>query len=330
MHLNKVIATATVAIIFCSAAIRTAGGVQPDSNEDCPPAIVTNSIRMKLALIPAGEFLMGAPESDSDANKDELPQHRVRITRQFHMGIHEVTVEQFRSFVDDTGHKTAAENEESSGYDSDNQMFQYNKRGFNWRNLGWKQSDDHPVLNVNWFDAVAFCEWLSRKESRRYRLPTEAQWEYACRAGTVARFIGGDSSNQLLLIANVQDESLAQLKPRFSNSDSASYLTKPVPWDDKYPFSAPVGRFQPNKFGLYDMLGNAAEWCQDWYAEDHYRDSPTNDPSGPEKGTGRVVRGGAFLHQPRHCRVTQRVNGAPSYHNYIIGFRVVLDADESK
>jgi sulfatase modifying factor 1 len=104
------------------------------------------------------------------------------------------------------------------------------------------------------------------------------------------------------------------------------YLEKPVPWDDGYPFSAPVSSFRPNGFGLYDMLGNAAEWCQDWYGEDYYLHSPAEDPTGPRNGKGRVVRGGAFLHQPRHCRVTQRVSGMPSYHNYIIGFRVVLEA----
>src|SRR5262249_49853914 len=146
-----------------------------------------------------------------------------------------------------------------------------------------------------------------------------------CRAGTGDRFLAGDSAVALRLIANVQDRSLAEMKPRFSNSETSSYLTKPVPWDDGHPFSAPVGRFRPNGFGLHDMLGNAAEWCSDWYGEASYRNSPPVDPSGPPRGTGRVVRGGAFLHQPCHCRVSQRTSGTPSYHNYIIGFRIVAD-----
>src|SRR5262249_6440853 len=151
---NRVVLAGTVAIALWGVAAHAGSSAEPGSDEGPLPAIITNSLRMKLALIPAGEFLMGAPGSDQDAGKDESPQFRVRITRRFYIGVHEVTVEQFRSFVDDTGHKTAAETEESSGYNGDTQTFQYNRHGFNWRNLGWKQADDHPVLNVTWFDAV--------------------------------------------------------------------------------------------------------------------------------------------------------------------------------
>ncbi len=314
-----------VLVGFWDAAIVPIGAVTARPGEPAPPEAITNSVGMKLVLIPAGEFLMGAPGSDQDAGRDESPQHRVRISHPFYMGVHEVTVGQFRAFVLATGHQTAAETEASSGFDGETRTFQYDRRGFHWRNLGWEQTEDHPVLNVNWFDAVAFCGWLSRKEDRTCRLPTEAEWEYSGRAGTVSRFLGGDSSDALQPIANVQDRSLAEKQPRFSNSESSSYLTKPVPWADGHPFSAPVGRFQSNGFGLHDMLGNAAEWCSDWYGEDSYRDSPAVDPAGPSGGTGRVVRGGAFLHQPRHCRVSQRTSGTPSYHNYIIGFRVVME-----
>ncbi|MBC7819826.1 MAG: formylglycine-generating enzyme family protein [Planctomycetaceae bacterium] len=315
---------------FCVVASLSGSGLASDPQPSRLPEVLTNSIHMKLASIPAGEFLMGAPDSDQDANQDERPQHRVRISRPFHIGIHEVTVGQFRIFVDATGHKTAAETEPSSGFNSETNTFQYDQLGFHWRNLGWKQTDDHPVLNVSWFDAVAFCEWLSKKEDRTYRLPTEAEWEYACRAGSESRFIGGDSLDKLQAIANTQDKSLVAKQPRFSNSDSADYLRKPVPWDDGYPFSAPVGRFKPNGFGLYDTLGNASEWCHDWYGDDEYRNSPATDPTGPENGKGRLVRGGAFLHQARHCRVTQRISGTPAYHNYIIGFRVVMEAETAK
>jgi formylglycine-generating enzyme required for sulfatase activity len=181
------------------------------------------------------------------------------------------------------------------------------------------------MLNVNWFDAVAFGEWLSKKEGRKYRLPTEAEWEYACRAGTESRFITGESIDQLQAIANLQDETLRALRPKFSNSETVSFFTKGVPWDDAYAFSAPVGSFRPNAFGLYDMLGNAAEWCSDWHSQDYYHTSPTADPTGPLDGKGRIVRGGAFLHHPQCCRVTWRIGGTPTYHNYIIGFRVVAD-----
>jgi formylglycine-generating enzyme required for sulfatase activity len=292
-------------------------------------AILRNSIGMRLARIPAGEFLMGAADDDEDSDASERPLHKVRITKPFYMGIHEVTVGQFRVFVRETDFRTAAETDGkgSSGYNSALPGFEYDKPGYTWKNLGWKQDDDHPVLNVSWHDATAFCQWLCKREQRNHRLPTEAEWEYACRAGSQARFITGDSSDELKRIANVQDKSLVAKKPRFSNSDDSSYLTKPVAWDDGFPFSAPVGSLRPNEPGLYDMLGNAAEWCQDWHDKDYYRQSPQTDPMGPGSGTARVVRGGAFLHQPRHCRVSQRVAGTPTYHNYIIGFRVVMETE---
>jgi formylglycine-generating enzyme required for sulfatase activity len=272
---------------------------EPDNRAKEPATkvqLLRNSIGMTLARIPAGEFLMGAADSDEDAQESEKPQHKVRITNAFYLGIHEVTVGQFRAFVRDTGHQTGAETDGkgSSGFNSALPGFEYDKPGYTWKNLGWMQDDDHPVLNVSWHDATAFCRWLSKKENKQYRLPTEAEWEYACRAGGQARFITGDASDELRRLANVQDKSLVEMKPRFSNSDDASYLTKPVPWDDGCPFSAPVGRMRPNEWGLYDMLGNAAEWCQDWHGGDYYRTSHLSDPMGPETGTARVVRGGAF------------------------------------
>jgi formylglycine-generating enzyme required for sulfatase activity len=303
-------------------------GEPPDAVAPAAPEIVANSIGMQLARIPAGTFLMGAVKGDEHAHRDELPRHAVQITRPFYLGTCEVTVGQFRRFAEDAGYKTAAESEPSSGFDAESRTFQYDRRGFDWRNVGWEQSDDHPVLNVCWSDAVAFCAWLSRQESRTYRLPTEAEWEFACRAGTEERFIDGPDLDALQEIANVQDRALSQLQPRFSNADSTSYFEKPVPWDDGYPFSAPVGSFRPNQFGLFDMLGNAAEWCQDWYDAEAYRDSLTVDPAGPAEGEGRVVRGGAFLHQPRHVRTSQRISGRPSYHNYVIGFRVLMEVSD--
>ena len=186
------------------------------------------------------------------------------------------------------------------------------------------------MVNVNWYDAGAFCDWLSRKEGRRYRLPTEAEWEYACRAGTTTRFTTGDAVEDLKAVANLCDRSLAG---RWDTATVKKYGLDPKvitfqPWDDGFAFTAPVGSFRPNALGLYDMLGNVGEFCSDGYQADYYRQSPEEDPSGPrEKAKGHVVRGGTFLNGPGLVRATSRVECPDAYRNYVIGFRVVLETD---
>ena len=302
----------------------------PAPQKKPPPQFVTNSIGMKLAPIPAGSFLMGAPDSDPDAEDHEKPQHQVRITKSFCLGVHEVTLGQFRKFILATGYQTGAETDGkgSSGYNAALRGFEYGKQGYTWKYVGWKQDDDHPVLNVTSDDALAFCRWLSDKESKTYRLPTEAEWEYSCRAGTTTRFWSGDALEDTAKVANVMDQSLLEkweAAARDLRLGKPHKYNVPMKWDDGYPFTAPVGRFQPNAFGLYDMHGNAAEWCMDWYDKDYYRVSPATDPAGPPKSKTRVVRGGAFLSNPKKSRATMRVASFPDYHNYVIGFRVVVE-----
>ena len=175
---------------------------------------VTNSIGVKLILIPAGNFKMGSAESAAAAaaffrkayHEDDLeadffmaehPQHQVRITRPFYLGAHHITRGQFRRFVSDTGYKTDAENGVESAVKGWNPV--------SWRIAGFMQTDEHPVVNVSWNDAVAFCKWLSRKEGNDYRLPTEAEWEYACRAGTATHYFSGDDPETLAKAGNVAD-----------------------------------------------------------------------------------------------------------------------------
>ena len=277
---------------------------------------VVNSIGMKLELIPAGDFLMGSPKNEEGRAPWEQ-QHEVQITQPFYMGATPVTIGQFKAFVKDAGYKTEAEKDGKGG-------FGYNAathRGeqsptYNWKNTGWEQTDEQPVVNVTWNDAVEFCKWLSKKEGKTYELPTEAEWEYACRAGTETRFWCGDKDEDLKGNANIADASLKEKDPSQSNV---------VAWDDGYPYTSPVGKFKPNPWGLYDMHGNVWQWCADWFDKDYYRNSPRQDPKGPDSGQLRAQRGGSWLHgTPRECRSAERGYFEPGHRNSHDGFRVVL------
>jgi sulfatase modifying factor 1 len=279
------------------------------------PVGIENSCGMKLALIPPGEFQMGSPQSETK-REDIESQHRVRITKPLYLGVHEVTVGQFRRFVEAKSYRTEAEQDGEGGYgfnESSNSWFQNAK--YTWRNCGFAQGDDHPVVNVSWNDAKAFCDWLSAQEGKTYRLPTEAEWEYACRAGTNTVYSSGDDPEILARVGNVAD---ATAKAKFHNRDLA------IKASDDYVYTAPVGRFQPNAFGLYDMHGNVWEWCQDWYDKDYYQGSPTDDPQGPPTASDRVRRGGSWYSDAGYCRAARRGSFAPSIRSDSMGFRVAL------
>jgi formylglycine-generating enzyme len=274
---------------------------------------ITNSIGMKLTLVPSGEFQMGSGESaeetaafckkndgldlPEDRFMDERPQHRVRVTKPFYLGTYHVTRGQYRQFVRDSGYKTEA----AKGDDA-------------WQNAGFEQTDEHPVVNVSWNDAVAFCKWLSHKEGKTYRLPTEAEWEYACRAGTTTRYSTGDDPATLAKVANVADATFNAKFPGRRDTIKAS---------DGYVFTAPVGQFKPNAFGFYDMHGNAWQWCADWRGKDYYGKSPTDDPKGPNSGDGHVLRGGAWDSGPNLARSASRISITPDDNRFdFAGFRV--------
>ncbi len=278
------------------------------------------SVKLKMVLIAAGEFKMGSRESaeataaffnktyfgmDSLTTgpfKDEHPQHRVRITKPFYLGIYHVTRGQFRRFVKDTGYKTDAETGDVPA-----------AWGYSWQNAGFEQTDKHPVVNVSWNDTAAFCKWLSRKDGKTYRLPTEAEWEYACRAGTTTRYYSGDDPETLAKVGNVAD---ATFKANFP------YEKCTIKASDGYVFTAPVGSFKANAFGLYDMHGNAWQWCADWYGGKYYAKSPAVDPTGPDSGHYRVLRGGSWYIRPNYCRSASRFAYSPDTVDYVAGFRV--------
>lgn len=284
-------------------------------NKDALKVDLGKGVKLELVLIPKGKFQMGSPQAEANRSTDE-EQHEVEITRDFYLGKYTVTVGLFREFLRDTNSQSEAEKdrEGSWGFNETTGKFEGRKPQYTWKNPGWMQSDEHPVVNVTWNDAAAFCNWLRTKEGRNYRLPTEAEWEYACRANTTTRYYSGDSEESLRGVANIAD---ASFKRKYA---AASWAKE---WDDGYPFTAPVGKFKPNAFGLYDMHGNVWQWCSDWYDKDYYKKSPGQDPQGPGAGVNRVIRGGSFFNNMSNCRSARRSRTAPSHRDYDDGFRVV-------
>ncbi len=290
----------------------TKSGPKPQAEE------ITKSLGMKLKLIRPGKFLMGSPNDEEGRNDDEGPQHEVEIAKPFYMGAYPVTRDQFAAFVKDSNYKTepGRDGVGGDGYDAERQATRLDPK-YSWRDPGFAQADDHPVVNVTWNDAVRFCKWLSRKDGMTYELPTEAEWEYACRAGTTTRFWCGNKDTDLQGAANIADLSL---KPMFKNTITAA-------WDDGCPFTSPVGKFRPNPWGLYDMHGNVWQWCAHGYDKDYYNHSPKQDPKCEGAAMGLVQRGGSHLGWPRDARAAIRNHCRPYNRSFTQGFRVVMRPD---
>ena len=223
-------------------------------------------VAMKLVLIPAGKFLMGRPGDEAGRDEDEGPQREVIISKPFYMSLYEVTQDQYEAVMGAKPSKFA--------------------------------DAAKPVESVSWEDAIEFCKKLSRRTSQAVALPTEAQWEYACRAGSKTRFSSGDDDRQLSTYA------------RYGQSGDAG--------------TTPVGSRKPNAWGLYDMHGNVWEWCADWYAGS-YVNAPAQDPTGPILGQSRVLRGGSWVNTSDGCRCATRNRSAPDVRYNGIGFRVVVN-----
>jgi formylglycine-generating enzyme required for sulfatase activity/serine/threonine protein kinase len=280
------------------------------------PVDLKDTIGVRLRLIPPGRFRMG---SDS-AGEDKRPEHHVRITHPLYFGTYEVTKGEFGQFAAATQYKTEAERNKG-GWRLDNSAKRAKWDGnhrYTWRHPGFEQANNHPVVDISWDDARAFCEWLSHKEGNTYRLPTEAEWEYVCRAGTTDRTYNGNDQEKLTEIANVADATAGKKFPAWPAVSSS----------DGWIYTSPVGQFRPNNFGLYDTIGNVSEWCADWYGKDYYKNSPENDPPGPTTGKVRIGRGGPFN---GISDAISRGNYPPVHHGPTWGFRVVCEipADRS-
>jgi formylglycine-generating enzyme len=316
------------------------GGCAQMRSSASPSAPLVNSLGMTLVRIPAGAFLMGSNESIAQLQKDyplmerkrleelvdEGPVHPVRITKDFYMGATEVTVGQFRAFVQQSGYVPESIADGTGGYGYNAQYdasktrrqdaFEGRDTRYSWLNPGFPQSERHPVVNVTWSDAQALAKWLTQREDRTYRLPSEAEWEYAARAGTRTRYASGDAPESLLQVANTFDAAAAPYWPQF-----AAHALK---GSDGFAFTAPVASFAPNAFGLYDMHGNAWEWTQDLYDENYYAHSPMNDPQGAAEGNVYVRRGGSWHTWPLYARSSYRNWNDAQTRYTLVGIRLVM------
>jgi formylglycine-generating enzyme len=268
----------------------------------------------EMVVLPRGSYLMGSPAQDPHQGKDgeEQPQHRVDIGYALAVGRFELTRDEYAAFVRDTALA------DPDGCNVHEPPRWPTIMGLNWHNTGFPQSGRDPVVCVSWLEAEAYTRWLSQKTGRHYRLLSEAEWEYADRPGTQTQAYWGDDSTEACRYANGVDATLTERFPKGRWEDRA-------PCHDGHVFTAPVGSFRPNAFGLYDMEGNAFEWVEDCWA-DNYRGAPA-DGSARTAGadcSNRVNRGGSWTSNPTGLRSAHR--GVDNFENTRVvdlGFRVV-------
>lgn len=278
----------------------------------------------EMITLPGGNFIMGAPPGEeeregmpADLRRRSQPQRRIGIAPGLAMARTTVTRGQFAAFVEETGH------EPGTGcwvFVNNGATYEYEHRpGLSWRSPGFEQTDEHPVVCVSWHDAMAYAAWLTRQTNRVYRLPSEAEWEFAARAGTLTARFWGDSVVGACEHANVADMTLANTlnldrRPQFTHRCT-----------DGHAYTAPVGSFRPNAFGLYDMLGNVWQWTADCL-NPSLEGVPTD---GSPRLTGdcdsRPMRGGSWSHLPWYVRSGNRVRGQAAERYSTVGFRVLRD-----
>lgn len=292
-----------------------ADGAVIDPTTGLPTRIRHEASGIVLVLIPAGEFLMGSPESEKERSAHER-QHRRVIRRPFYMGETEVTVSQFRRFVKATGYKTDAERgrpEDGHGKGAFASVPAGDRdwsEDANWQNpfpnfKDYCLREDHPVVQVSWNDARRFCEHFG------VQLPTEAQWEYACRAGSRTRFFWGDSEDGAKGYGNFKD---IAYRKRFPSMGTG------VSFDDGVELLAAVGSYKPNAWKLFDMIGNIEEWCQDAYGK--YPDDGADESATP--GNGSIIRGSSWLDNTFRYRSATRGGMRTESRRDFIGFRVAM------
>ena len=279
------------------------------------PVEFTNAIGIRFRLIPPGEFLMGSPDSDPLAKAAEKPQQKVTLTKPFYLAVNELTREQFAKFVAATNYTTDAERSGLGGLSVDLATGKPKRDPkVIWKSPGFPQKETHPVVNISWNDALAFCAWQGENGCR---MPTEAEWEFACRAGTLTPYHMGDNAEKLVEYGNVQDSAY---KDVFGPGELDVNVR------DGYVFTAPVGSFRPNPFGLHDVIGNVWEWCADLGMRG-YSSEAAVDPLEHQQSDTRISRGGAMECWRIHSRSAVR-NYIPKDHAAANqGVRVALSID---
>lgn len=259
--------------------------------------------------------------------EDERPNHQVKISKNFYLGKTEVTVGQFSQFLsesnyipesikDGTGAYGYSSKHDKNRQESDD-AFEGRDPKFSLMNTGFSQSPNHPVVNVTWNDAVAMAEWLTKKEGVRYRLPTEAEWEYACTANQSKRFSSSDSPADLASYANTFDKDAAAYWRRWGDFALDSH--------DGHAFTAAVASYPANAFGLHDMVGNVWEWVSDNYDEAYYYHSELTDPQGAQQSNVKVRRGGSWHTWSLYARCSYRNYNSPSSRYPLVGFRLARE-----
>ncbi len=278
------------------------------------PALIRTARKVptNFVRIPAGEFSMGSSEGEQVGYGSDETQHQVKLS-DFYLCKYPVTLADFKKFIDESRYQTDAEKANSSSV-YDGKEWQ-EKEGIHWRHgvSGHERptkESNHPVLHVSWNDAVAYCDWLSKKNDKKFRLPTEAEWEYACRAGSTTPFNTGENLTT--------DEANYDGNYPYNNNQKGQYRENTVS----------VSSFEPNAWGLYTMHGNVYEWCSDWYGDKYYDECKVKgvveNPVGPEIGSNRVLRGGGWDGSARRCRSAIRGGGSPFHRSNGVGFRLAF------
>ncbi|MGV8935399.1 MAG: formylglycine-generating enzyme family protein [Gallionellaceae bacterium] len=275
-----------------------AGGVFQDCS-GCP----------QMVVVPAGSYEMGSPETEAGRGKDESPVHQVKVST-FALGSTEITRKQFAAFVKNTHYKAG-----EKCWIFENGKFE--NRDVSWRQIGNLQDDKQPVGCISWNDASAYTKWLSRKTGKKYRLPSEAEWEYAARGDTQTARYWGDDADRACLYSNGADKT-AHSTIQGATSWNVHNCT------DNFAYTSPVGSFKANAYGLYDMLGNLWEWTEDSY-HINYIGAPNDGSPWQGDGISRVLRGGSWNNGPRNMRSAVRDRNKPDLRFSIFGFRLARE-----